>query len=114
MVVKKESKAIKALSTSLFPSSQMANQTPFNNKLKGTLGYFVKALESDNVFLLTCYHVVWNKHDWDHFRPIGREHVVHNLNGRSIGEIHVALKNNLVDAVLIKPENISMHGTIEA
>lgn len=113
MVLKKESRGIRALSTPLFPSSQMANQIPFNNALKGSLGYFVKARESNNVFLLTCYHVVWNEHDWDHFKPIGRENIVHPLNGSPVGEIHVALKNNLVDAVLIKPTNISMHGNID-
>ncbi len=112
-IIKKHAAGIRALSTTLFPSAEMANQLPFNNILKGSVGYFVKALNSANVFILTCYHVVWNGHDWDQFRAIGKEKIVHPIRGTAIGEIYVALKNTLVDAVLIRPDDVSMIPEIE-
>src|SRR5690606_12432455 len=112
-VIRKNSAAIKTLGIPLFPSSEMANQVPLNAKMKGTLGYFVKAINGDNVYLLTCYHVVWNGHDWDQFRPIGRELVVHPFQGEPIGDMYVALKNAFVDAVLINPRDVSMMAEIE-
>jgi len=106
-----ESPGIGTLSLPLFPSSEIANQTPYAS-LRGTLGHFVKSINSTNIFLLTCYHVVWNQHDWDHFRPIEREIVVHPSNGQEIGTIYAALKNASVDAVLINPGDIEMLGEI--
>jgi len=112
-VIKKVSLAIKTLSIPLFPSSEIANQSSFQNKLKGTFGYYVKAINSANIYLLTCYHVIWNGHDWDHFRPIGKENVVHPFAGNKIGEIFVALRNIFVDAVLIKPIDVAIETHIE-
>ena len=112
-VIKKVSLPIKTLNFPLFPSVQIANQNAFNNSLKGTFGYFVKALNSANVYLLTCYHVIWNGHDWDQFHPIGNENVVHPLAGNLIGTVFLALKNKLVDAVLIKSTDVTMLTHIE-
>lgn len=113
VVEKITSPAIRTLSTPLFASVEIANSVPFANTLKGTLCYYVKSKEKKRLFALTCYHVVWNDHDWDHFTPINREEVVHPFGGGSIGTIHDAKKNNTMDAALLLPKNITPVNFIE-
>lgn len=112
-IEKKESLAIKTLGRTIYPSSELANELPYQNSQIGTLGYFVKALHSNNAYLLTCFHVIWNGHNWDQFRPIGREKVVHPIHGGIVGEVSIAVKNTLVDAVLINPIDISLEPLID-
>jgi len=112
-VIKKQSRGIKTLSIPLFPSAEIANQKPFNQQ-RGTFCYPVRSVESGDVFLLTCYHVIWNKHDWSAFDPATNVLIVHPSNGKNIiGRVTKAIKNNVIDAALIKPENVSLVGVID-
>lgn len=99
-----ESAEIKALSTNLKPSDEIANQYPYLNYLKGSLGLPVYRNNDKKQFILTCYHAVWNKdHNWDVFIPVGKEDVVSPLNGSAIGKIKFAFKNSDLDVALIEP-----------
>jgi len=102
--IQEEENEIKTLGLSLKPSDEIANEIAFENALTGSLGYPVYRKSDDKVFMLTCYHAVWNEnHDWDIFTPIGKENVVHPLNGATVGKIRFAFKNSRLDVALIEP-----------
>jgi hypothetical protein len=97
---------IKTLGLTIKPSDEIANQDSYRNALKGSIGYPVIRNSDNKKFILTCYHAVWNEnHDWDIFLPIGKEDVVHPINGSAIGKIKFAIKNSRLDVALIEPNN---------
>lgn len=55
-------------------------------------------------FLVTCYHAVWHKHNWDIFLPNGHEDVACQPHG-SVGRIVSAYKNARLDIALIELNN---------
>ncbi|PWS33374.1 hypothetical protein [Pedobacter paludis] len=108
----KSSPEIQTLSIPLFASSNIANQSPFNN-LHGTLAYQVFSQADNKSFFLTCYHVVWNGHDWDNFNPAQNSLIVHPIGGVNIGTAVKAIKNRLIDAALIEPSpDVDFQGLI--
>jgi hypothetical protein len=109
-----EADEIKTLGMKLKPSDEIANQDAYRNALKGSISYPVVRNSDNKSFILTCYHAVWNEnHDWDIFLPIGKEDVVHPLNGSVIGKIKFAFKNSRLDVALIEPNaNVSIDTSI--
>ncbi|WP_057937916.1 chymotrypsin family serine protease [Algoriphagus resistens] len=105
-----EENDIKTLSSAIKPSDEIANQQAYRNALKGSVAYPVLRNGDNKKFILTCYHAVWNEnHDWDIFIPIGKEDVVHPINGSPIGKIKFAFKNSWLDVALIETNlNISI------
>ncbi|EZH73670.1 hypothetical protein ATO12_17185 [Aquimarina atlantica] len=97
---------IKTLGQVLRPSDEIANNDAYRNSLKGSIAYPVVGYEDNTSYILTCYHTIWNQgHNWDIFIPIGKEEIVHPLNGLSIGSVVYAFKNSWLDVALIKPNN---------
>lgn len=109
-----EEDEIKTLALTIKPSDEIANQNAYRNALKGSVAYPVVRNSDNKKFILTCYHAVWNEnHDWDIFLPIGKEDVVHPINGSAIGKIKFAFKNSRLDVALIEPnEDITLDENI--
>jgi hypothetical protein len=103
--LKDKVKEIKALA-SMKPTLQIANASPYKNKLNGTCGLMVQANDSDDKFILTCYHAVWNNSmKWSGFAQIPKCNIHSPLNGSVIGQLYIGIKNYKLDIALIKPGN---------
>lgn len=100
---KNKTKEIKALAL-LKPTLQIANASPYNNILNGTCGLMVQSNDSDDKFILTCYHAVWNDSmKWSGFAQIPKCKIHSPLNGSVIGELYIGIKNYKLDIALIRP-----------
>lgn len=98
-------KPIKAL-TSIKPTLQIANAKPYKNQLNGTCGLIVQSNDSEDKFILTCYHAVWNDSlKWSGFAQIPECNIHSPLNGSVIGQLYIGIKNYKLDIALIKPGN---------
>lgn len=105
-----ETTNVKFTTTSrLFPASQVSNEHPLTNVKgdvnAGSIGFFVYDFNKTTRYILTCFHVIWNQHDWFHFEPHnGLEYATSPINGIRIGQIKRAMRNSMVDVALIVPE----------
>ena len=100
-----EADGIKTLSTRLNPSDEISNSiNPF--KLRGSISYPVKRKSDNKELIITCYHTVWTHGcDWSVYIPNEKiKHVVHPIDGISIGTIISAVKNGYFDVALIEPD----------
>jgi hypothetical protein len=106
VVVQKENvKEVKALNI-VKPSQQVANAKPFNDTLFGAIGLVVQDIDSNEKYILTCYHAVWNsglKMKWSGFANESDCKISSPLNGSVIGNLYIGIKNYKLDIALIKP-----------
>lgn len=96
-------KPIKALA-SIKPTLQIANSNPYKKTLNGTCGLMVQANDSEEKFILTCYHAVWNDSmRWSGFAQVPECKIHSPLNGSVIGQLYIGIKNYKLDIALIRP-----------
>ncbi len=71
---------------------------------QGTIGYFVKSTSSGEVFLMSCYHVLRDGHDWNIFVPNGKEEIIDVASPAMevIGDLCFGFRNNRFDIGLAK------------
>ena len=81
---------------------RIANRANLFNQ--GTLGYFVKSQSSNEIFMMSCYHVLREEHDWNIFTPIGKEEIVDakSLTGEGIGTLCFGFRNDRFDIGLAR------------
>jgi hypothetical protein len=103
--LKDKVREIKALAT-VKPTLQIANAKPYNNNLHGTCGLMVQAVDSNDKYILTCYHAVWNPSlKWSGY-VLEPECKIHSpLKGNEIGKLYIGIKNYKLDIALIRPGN---------
>jgi len=103
--LKDKVKEIKALA-SMKPTLQIANANPYKNQLNGTCGLMVQTNDSEDKFILTCYHAVWNDTmKWSGFAQVQSCDIHSPFKGSVIGQLYIGIKNYKLDIALIKPGN---------
>lgn len=65
----------------------------------GTFGCVVRRQGTDQRFILSCYHVMRDKHDWDLFRPQQSEDIVAEGNG-TIATLVAGIRTNRLDSAI--------------
>lgn len=97
--------AVKALAL-IKPAMELANAAPFKGLMLGTSGAVLQNNDSDEKFLLTCYHAVWNgpPMKWSGFGndfPCAIQSPLKN--GQQIGNLYIGIKNYRFDIALVRP-----------
>lgn len=98
-------KKSKFIMNEIYPGDHIRNLNPYSGDQFGTVGGKVYDATTGEEFFLTCYHVVKaQRHRWDQFSPIGKEDII-SINKPNIvcGEIVNAVRDNEIDAAVIKP-----------
>lgn len=106
VVMKENAKEIKALATA-GPGIEVANDSPYQNKLRGTAGVVVEKNGSGKQYILTCYHAVWNDtidSPFDGFSNDSVCKIKSPFNAQVLGSLYIGVKNYKFDFALIAPE----------
>lgn len=87
----------------IFANKEIAHLHLHKGTNCGSLGYIVRDKNTNEELILTCFHVIWNQtYDWHRFALASNNMVVCPISGDPIGEVFFAIRNNEVDATVIK------------
>ena len=93
-----------AMATSIYPSHHsIANKEPINDA-QGVFGCCVKGIDTEEPYILTCYHVVKHAtHSWSEFESTGNEEVIDKDKDAELAVIKKAVLDEHIDASLASP-----------
>ena len=71
--------------------------------IKGTLGYFFKDIETEDRYILSCYHVMRANHPWNFFRPFNNsDEIRFGQNGGGVAQLVAGFRNNDLDVAIAR------------